>query len=458
MGPVTQLNAGQGTLGLFTFPYYASVLALQNGGAVAAWMRQEGAFRPIVARQASSADAPFGAEQFLSPESQRDTISIAPQLIPGATPGEIYAMWQARRQATGDKFVMFRRTQDGGNTWEPDKRVNTEATSFLPSVATDPDGAIYAAWTDERKLGFKIFFNRSLDHGATWLPDDVLVEGLDAKFGTAISVDVASDGHGGVLIVWEENSNDIGGRRVRAASSHDKGATWSAPVFVDDGTNPLSPIAPTVTFVDGHAVAVWTAAVSGDKVLSQVWSDTSADGGATWGKDVKIAETQGGVQARVQLVPGEGKARLVYHSGPLRGPWEIHYTETPGDGTWSPDSVVSAGDVRYLNPRLAVDRDGTLYAIYEEYTRRVLLSSSTDDGHTWKQLEDPVFALPTDSSGLFVHYPQLSVSGGIVYALWEVWGSAPKSDKPTLADSNRPNPADLFIRRITFPHPSPKAS
>jgi hypothetical protein len=458
MGPVTQLNSGKGTLGLFTFPYYTSLLALDGGGAVVSWMRQEGAFRPIVFRHAASADAPFGEEQFLTPDSQRDAISIAPQLVPGTTSGEIYAMWQARRQATGDKFVMFRRSEDGGKSWEPDKRVNTQATSFLPSVAADPDGAIYAAWTDERKLGFKIFFNRSLDHGATWLPDDVLVEGLAAKFGTAISVDVASDGHGGVLIVWEENSSSAGGRRVRAASSRDRGTTWSEPSFVDDGTNPLSPIAPTAAFVDGHAVAVWTAAVSGDRVLSQVWSDTSPDGGVTWGKDVKVSETQGGVQARVQLLPGNGKGRLIYHSGPLRGPWAIHYTETTGDGSWSADTVVSTGDVRFLNPRLAVDRDGALYAIYEEYTRRVLLSHSIDGGHTWKQLEEPVFALPPDASGFFVHYPQLAVSDGVVYALWEVWGAGPKSAKPTLADTNRPNPADLFIRRITFPRSSPKPS
>jgi hypothetical protein len=447
---VMQLNAGEGTLGVFTFPYYTALLALDDGGAVASWMRQDGAFRPIVFRKTADAHTPFGEEQYLSPESQRDTISVAPQLVPGAAPGELYAMWQARRQATGDKFVMFRRSQDSGTTWEPDRRVNTQATSFLPSVAADSDGAIYAAWTDERKLGFKIFFNRSLDHGATWLPDDVLIEGLDAKFGTAISVDVASDGRGGVLVVWEENGN-TGGRRIRAAASHDRGTSWSQPALVDDGSNPLSPIAPAVTFVDGRAVAVWTAAVSGDRVLSQVWSDVSSDGGVTWGQDVMIAETQGGVQARIHLVPSGGKARLVYHAGPLNGPWAIHFTETSGDGSWTPDTVVSQDEGRLLNPRLAIDRDGALYVVYEDYQRRVLLSRSTDGGHTWTPLEEPVFALPEDSSGVFVHYPQLAVSGGVVYAMWEVWRTI-KSEKPSFADSRRPNPADLFVRRISFPH------
>ncbi len=453
MDAVTRLNSADGTLGLFTFPYYTALLALDGGGAVAAWMRQDGAFRPIVFRHAASADAAFGDEQYLSPESQRDTISVAPQIVPGAAPGELYAMWQARRQTTGDKFVMFRRSQDGGRTWEPDRRVNTQATSFLPSVATDRDGGIYAAWTDERKLGFKIFFNRSLDHGTTWLPDDVLVEGLNARFGTAISVDLATDGHGGIVIVWEENGPN-GGRRVRAAASHDRGASWSQPSFVDDGNNPLSPIAPTVAFVDGRAVAVWTAAVSGDRVLSQVWSDTSSDGGITWGQDVPINETQGGVQARVHLVAGDGKARLLYHSGPLRGPWTIHFTESNGDGVWSPDVVVSSGEGRLLNPRLAVGRDGALYAVYEEFQRRVLLSRSTDGGHVWTQLEDPVYAVPSGEGGLFVHYPQVSASGGVVYVMWEVWKAPPRSEKPGLADTRRPNPADLFVRRITFPHPS----
>ena len=197
---------------------------------------------------------------------------------------------------------------------------------------------------------------------------------------------------------------------------------------------------------------VWTAAVSGDHVLSQVWSDVSSDGGVTWGKDVMIAETQGGVQARVQLVPSEGKACLIYHAGRLKGPWIIHFTETSGDGTWAPDTIVSQGEGRLLNPRLAIDRDGTLYAVYEEYQRRVLLSRSTDAGHTWTQVEEPVFALPADSSGVFIHYPQLAVSGGVVYAMWEVWRTT-KSEKPTLADTKRPTLADLFVRRIVFPPP-----
>ncbi len=447
---VTQLNSGSGTLGLFTFPYYTALLALDGGGAVAAWMRQDGAFRTIVSRKTPDARAPFGAEQSLSPESQHDTISVVPQLVPGAGPGELYAMWQARRQATGDKFVMFRRSQDLGTSWEADRRVNSQATSFIPSVAVDSEGGIYAAWTDERKTGFKIFFNRSLDHGATWLSDDVLIEGLDVRFGTAISVDVATDGHGGVVVVWEENGAS-GGRRVRAAASRDRGASWSPPAFVDDGANPFSPIAPTVAFVGGRAVVIWTAAVSGDRVLSQVWSDVSADGGLTWGPDVMISETEGGVQARVHLVATETKGLLVYHAGPLKGPWGIHFTETSGDGTWAPDTVVSQSEGRLLNPRLAVDRDGALYVIYEEFQRRVLLSRSTDAGHTWTPLATPVFALPADASGVVVHYPQVAVSGGVAYAMWEVWRSA-KSEKPTLADTKRPTPADLFVRRITFPH------
>src|SRR5215467_8079433 len=51
LGPVTQLNAEPGTLALFTFPYYTSLLSLENGGAVAAWMRQQGEFRLIVTRR-----------------------------------------------------------------------------------------------------------------------------------------------------------------------------------------------------------------------------------------------------------------------------------------------------------------------------------------------------------------------------------------------------------------------
>ena len=451
LGAIERVNPDVGTLGVFTFPYYTSTTPLDGDGVVAVYMRQEQGFRPVVYRRAASASAGFGGEQYLTPESMRDTISVVPDLRPGPAANELYVTWQARRQATGDKFVLFRRSTDGGATWEPERRINSQPTSFIPALATDADGGIYAAWIDERKHGFRLYFNRSLDHGHTWLPEDVSLAGND-KYGIVISVDVATDGKGTLIVVWEE---DLGqGRQVHSIASNDRGATWTDPMVVDDNTGRFSPSAPRIVFAGGRAVVAWTAAASGKAVRGEVWSDVSADGGKTWGKDVLLSGLDGGIPPRFHLTAVDGTARIVFHAGPTGGPWRIYFDELGADGAWSGGDalpVVSDGDGKFSNPRLAVDRDGALYVAYEEHQKQVRLSRSIDGGKTWTALPEPVYTLADPQSGDAVHYPQVAVANGVAYVTWEVWTST-KNTVKTLADAqNQVAPADLFIRRVTFP-------
>src|SRR6185369_12776063 len=105
-------------------------------------------------------------------------------------------------------------------------------------------------------------------------------------------------------------------------------------------------------------------------------------------------------------------------------PWRIYYDELGADGSWRKRDelpVVSPEDAKFSNPRLAIDRDGTLYVVYEQRLEEVRLSRSTDGGRSWVTLSDPVYALADPTSGDAVHYPQVTVSDGTAYVTWEVW-------------------------------------
>lgn len=452
LGPVERVNAEAGKLGVFTFPYYTSLALTHDGAAVIVYMRQEQGFRPVVYRRAAGGDAAFGPEQYLSPESMRDTLSVIPDLRHGPAENELYVTWQSRRDATGDKFVLFRRSTDGGATWNPEQRINSKPTSFIPSLATDGDGGIYATWIDERKRGFRLYFNRSLDRGVTWMPEDVSLAGSDQKYGVAISIDIATDGKGTLVAVWEE---DLGqGRRVYSVASSDRGATWTEPVIIDDGTSRLSPSLPRIVFAGGRAVVAWSAAASGKAVKGELWGDVSTDGGKTWGKDVLVSDVEGGIPPRLHLTAFGDTARMVFHAGPREGPWRIYYDTLGPDGLWRTGAdvaQVSTGDARFSNPRLAVDGDGTMYVAYEDHQKGIVLSRSTDSGATWAATEQPLYVLPDDQSGANVHYPQVAAKDGTAYVTWEVWASGKDTIK-TLADAqSKTRPADLFVRRVTFP-------
>jgi len=453
-GPIERLNTQPGTLGRFTFPYYTAIHALPGGGAIAVWMRQEEQFRPLVSRRAGAATGVFGDESYLSPEDLRQTISILPKVLGGQSPGELFAIWQARQPTSGNKFVVFRRSQDGGASWGTAHRVNSEPTAFIPALAADPDGAIYAVWTDERANGIKVYFNRSLDRGETWMAADLRVDGGGERPGAAISASVASDGAGQVVVVWEEQAKK--GRRVHAVSSQDRGATWSQPSTVDDDTDPYSPSAPAVAFASGRAVALWTTAASG--LAARLWADSSADGGRTWGTDVLVQETTKGVPPRVHLVSDGQTARAVFHAGLLQGSWHIYYAETGPDGSWSAlgDALprVSQGEGKFANPRLAVASAGDLYVAYEEDRRRIMLNRSTDGGKSWGAAPLVIDAVGEGEAEAkakaIVRYPQVAVGDGVAYVMWEGWAETAGSFRSLAETETKILPSDLFVRRVTF--------
>lgn len=450
LGEIERLNAEPGNVGRYMVAYYAALYALPSGGAVAAWMRDESPYRSVVFRQSGKAGTPFSPEAHLTPDDMLKTITIGLTLLPGAGDGEFYAAWQARKPETGDKFVVFRSSRDGGATWLDAHLLNTEPMAFAPAIATDRNGGVSVAWPDERDYTTGIYANRSLDRGATWLPKDVRIDEFGAgRMANAVSV--ASDGEEGVIVAWEQQAPE--GRVVMVAASKDRGTTWLKPIRVDDGRGRGSPLAPRVAFAGHRAVVIWTAAVGGINAYAEVWADSSADGGLTWGPDVLIQEQPGGTAPTMQLFSDGAHVAAVFEAKARGGNETIYYARMQDDGTWTPgkDALVplTSPDGKAGAPRLAAGKDGTLYLVYTDGSLAVRLLRSKDGGEHW---DAPMLVVerPASESPTTVRFPQIAVGGETAYVMWEEWGDS-KATIKNLGDaqSKRP-PLDLYVRRITF--------
>lgn len=451
LGAVERLNAEPGKLGRFTFAYYTALRSLPDGGAIAVYMKDGGDYRPLVYRRATGATGPFDAEVYLSPEDMRAMISIVPSLAPGDTPDDLYAIWQARQPKSGDKSVVFRSSTDRGAAWGEARTINSRPSAFIPAMASDGKGGVFVVWTDERSDGIRVFFNRSLDHGATWLAEDMRIDGTEGMRGTALNVSIAADVRGRVVVAWADQARREG-RHIRVVSSEDRGATWSPSVRVDDGEKRLSPSDASVVFAGDRVVLVWAATTT--NVAAQVWGDVSADGGKTWGDDVLLHESVQGIAPRVHLVSDGERAHAVFHAGPLRGDWQIFYAVTDASGGWSKrgDDLprIVQGQGHFANPRIARDDARGLVVVCEDDGRRVLLTRSTDGGASWSTPPLAVTEVSPGGETGRIRYPQVAASSGVAYVMWELW-SDPAAIIKNLADANKKvAPADLFVRRLTF--------
>src|SRR5882672_6990900 len=103
--------------------------------------------------------------------------SDLPQAAAGPN-GEIYVVWQDARGTNGQiDAVLLSKSIDGGITWSPPVRVNTQATvqAFTPRVHVRSDGAVAVSYFDTRNdtsdptsLPTDYWLVRSTDGAATW--------------------------------------------------------------------------------------------------------------------------------------------------------------------------------------------------------------------------------------------------------------------------------------------------
>jgi hypothetical protein len=96
-----------------------------------------------------------------------------------ASGSSVYVTWPDRDLGATSNDIYFNRSLDGGSTWLPSPvrlDVGTSSgtsSSSMPAIAAD-GSSVYVAWVDDRDGGGgDIYFNRSLDAGTSWLPQDV---------------------------------------------------------------------------------------------------------------------------------------------------------------------------------------------------------------------------------------------------------------------------------------------
>ncbi|HEX9567916.1 MAG TPA: sialidase family protein [Thermoplasmata archaeon] len=134
--------------------------------------------------------------------------------------------------------IMFEASNDRGQTWGPQIRVNSQGGSAqqvgpwqipIPAMNVDPNsGGIAIAWPDSRNGNQDILFAYSTDGGATWGTNHKIND--DAGSTSQWMVDLAIDSTGKVHAAWEDGRT--GAWNIFYANSTDRGATWTTNLRV----------------------------------------------------------------------------------------------------------------------------------------------------------------------------------------------------------------------------------
>jgi hypothetical protein len=276
----------------------------------------------------------------------------------------LHIVWQDNRD--GNDEIYYKRSIDGGLTWETDKRLtNDSQNSWEPTIAVS-GSVVHVVWVDDRVWGVtNIFYKKSTDGGTTWGEDTRLTPDTVCQWAPCLAIS------GSFLhLVWYDDRNDPSGGcggwypDIYYQRSTDGGLTWGSDTR-------LTEKAPGAWFWSGYPCI----AVSGS-VVHVVWEDDrggngnifykrSMDGGLTWGSDIQL-------------------------------------TNDPAD-SWDPCIALSDSilHIVWLDNRNGSNND-------EIYYKR-----STDGGLSWG-----TDIRLSNASGAS-EYPSVAVSGSMVHVVWE---------------------------------------
>lgn len=179
---------------------------------------------------------------------------------------------------TGEKYAIYScYSTDGGGTWSAPQLIGEEMTSDNPRI-TMSGSSVVAVWEQVVDSVNRIYSNYSSDSGVNWHTAQLIEDNaVEAKY-----PQVAISGSK-VASVWQQGADwDY---RVYSNQSADWGATWSGDQMIQNDT--YAGFYPQVVLAGSRVVAAWLQADSDD--WYGLYSNYSSDGGMNWNEDQEIA-------------------------------------------------------------------------------------------------------------------------------------------------------------------------
>jgi len=181
----------------------------------------------------------------------------------------IYVVWYD--DTPGNYEIYFIKSTDGGATWQTEQRLTNNAQDSQYPVITVSDSNVYVAWQDSASGNPDIYFRKSTDGGATWQTAKKIL----SSAGASCSPDIAVIGSK-VYIVWYEFDYTSNHYEIYLRKSADGGATW--PTQKKLTTDSDGSTYPSIAVIGSNVFVVW----QNPTVYPNIYLRKSANGGLAW--------------------------------------------------------------------------------------------------------------------------------------------------------------------------------
>jgi PKD repeat protein len=215
----------------------------------------------------------------------------------------------------GNWEIYYKRSTDGGLTWDPDIRLTDDpSTSLNPTIcATGP--VLHVVWDDYRDGNKEIYYKRSTDNGQSWGEDIRLTNNAYHSWVAWVCAS-GSD----VYVVWDDDRDD--NHEIYFKRSTDEGLTWGADTRLtnNDGESQFPKLA-----VSGTGLfVVWVDDSDGNQ---EIYYKHSPDKGITWEPDERLTNNNN-VSNYPFLAISDCSVHVIWYDF-RDGNYEIYYKRNP---------------------------------------------------------------------------------------------------------------------------------
>jgi len=199
-------------------------------------------------------------------------------------------------------------SHDGGKTFAS-VQINHETSTYgwtlTSGGAVDSHGTVYFSWVGIKKSGNALglqdlFVTKSSDGGQSWTTsyaDRGVPPGPEWKnccgwdfWGPQIVVTI--DASDRVYVLYNAGTRDSGPPSVWYRSSSDGGASWSTRIAIHSSLGSTWALFPAIE--GGKTGEVHVAWMDNRTGQYNMWYRTSADGGATWSREIQVSQFASG--------------------------------------------------------------------------------------------------------------------------------------------------------------------
>jgi hypothetical protein len=232
-----------------------------------------------------------------------DKYYLAVDRSSSAFANRVYVSWD--RNIANNQVLYIAYSSNGGTSWSAPIKVNDGTSNFERVIGAYPavdhnTGVVYDSWHDYAKN--TIFVDKSTNGGSSW-GKDVAVASTHAGFGQDIGcVGGRSQGpahalkvgpSGTLYLVYADPATDRG-FDIFLTKSTNGGATWSAPVTLNDDTGSADQFHPTLSVSAGTGgsdkvtVTFYDRRDDSANCVANVYATQSTDSGATWAANARL--------------------------------------------------------------------------------------------------------------------------------------------------------------------------